>query len=170
MKRLSLLVALAVLLALSLLATAGPALAGNPFEGNPPGSQWGGHEINGMFTYVKDDPADGAVVFACVASDPRVSGELRVYVEGSEPTPDGNLKAWGSYDLINDGGSWHCASWWQLLGKNALVGKPAQAMTFNGVADGVGVNYDGLVFRSSNHSGAGAYAPWILKGWIYLAE
>ena len=105
MKRLSLLAVLALLLALCLLATAAPALAGSPFEGNPPGSQWGGHEINAKFTYMKDDPVDGAVVFACVASDPRVSGELRVYIEDSKPTPDGNLMVWGSYDLTNDGGA-----------------------------------------------------------------
>ena len=167
MKRLSLAAFLSMLLVLCLLAAAGPALAGSPFGGTPPGSQWGGHEINAKFTYVKDDPVDGAVVFACVASDPRVSGELRVYVEGSEPTPDGNVMVWGSYDLINDGGSWHCAYWWQLLGKNALLEGPAQAMTFNAVATGVGANYEGLSFLSSNHSGGGSMAPWILKGWIY---
>ena len=47
MKRLSLMAVLAMLLALCLLATAAPALAGDPFEGYTPGAKWGGlHEIN----------------------------------------------------------------------------------------------------------------------------
>ena len=163
MKRLSLATLLALLLALCLLATAGPALAAYP-------PQWGAHEINGRFTYVSENEV--AITFQCVASDPRVSGDLVVVVEDTWVSPADNLlHASGYYDLTNDGGSWHCDYWESVYGKVALVDKSAWGFVFQTDAIGgpaigqTGGGYTGLIFRSSNHSGGGK-ALYIIKGWI----
>ena len=159
-----------IVLVLGLILAAGPAMAGGPFAGNPPGSMWGGHEVNGKFTYVRDDPG-GAIVFDLVASDSRVSGTLRVYVDFAGTTSDGIFEVWGHGDLVTADGSWHLDYYRQVFHKNALVDKPAQATVLLG--DFVGAEdspYEDLVFRSANHTGGGLNAPYIFKGWIYSTE
>ena len=157
MKRLSLLAALALLLAVCLLATAGPALAGNP-------PQWGGHEINGKFYYVSDNGA-GVFTFLSTASDSRVSGNLVVTVEDLWDTPDGLGHSSGTYDLTNSSGSWHCPYWEAVYHRGTTVEKPGWQFVFP--ADAFGSDdHAGLVYRSGNHTAAGK-SPYITKGWIF---
>ncbi len=157
MKRLSLLAALALLLALCLLATAGPALAANP-------PQWGAHEVNGKFYYVSDNGVD-LFTFQSVASDPRVSGVLVVTIENWWDTPDGRGHSSGTYDLTNSGGSWHCPHWESVYKRAVGVEKPGWAFISPADAFGSG-DYEGLVYRSGNHTAAGN-SPYISKGWIF---
>jgi hypothetical protein len=100
-----------------------------------------------------------------VASDRRVSGELVVVVEDLWNTPDGLGHASGYYDLTNDGGSWHCPYWESVYSRGIDVDKPTQGLVL--LTDAFGSDgYAGLVFRSSNHAGAGP-CPFIIKGWIF---
>jgi hypothetical protein len=162
--RLSLLSALALLLVACLMATAGAALAGSPFEGQPPGSQWGGHEINGKYYF--SSPTEATVV----ASDPRVCGTLVLVIEvADELTPNGNYRYAGSATLTsNDGGIWTYPHWEGLFSSQRFH---PQFIGFTKDATGSGgPGYDGMILRSADHSGGGDYAPFILKGWIVPAE
>jgi len=160
MKRLSLLAALAVVLALCLLATAGPALAVTP-----PGSQWGGHEINGYAYLVS---IDKYVTAAVVCDDERVSGTMDISVNERWFDADGVGHQSGTWDLYNDAGKWHCAYWEALYYFNAGgVEGPVQEVWLDCTATGSKA-YRGLVFVSARHSAQGGFA--ILKGWILPAD
>jgi hypothetical protein len=160
MKRLSLLAALAVVLALCLLATAGPALAGTSA-----GSQWGGHEING-YAYIVS--IDKYVTAAVVCDDERVSGTMDVSVKKTWYDANGIGHQSGTWDLYNDAGSWHCAYWEALYYFNARSADyPVREFWPESTATGSGA-YKGLVFVSASHSAQGGFA--ILKGWILPAD
>ena len=55
-----------------------PALAASPFEGEPPGSQWGPHEFNGKLLLVGPGPED-SLECQLVADDSRVAGTLYLW-------------------------------------------------------------------------------------------
>lgn len=160
MKRLSLLAALGLLLALSLWATAGPALADNYYDGNPPGSQWGGHEINAKASLIG---VDEFITFQLVADDPRVCGIMEVTLEDVWDDEDGFAHSSGTYDLYNDDGSWHCAYWECIYSRSLDAERAWQGLVLSCTAKGSG-DYKGLEFVMSHHQAANS--PWILKGWI----
>lgn len=96
--RLSLMVVLALLLALCLLAMAGPALAGSPFEGNPP--LWGGHDFNAKMYVVGDGPESSAECLS-VSSDPRASGTLLLWFDGDWVDIGDHAHVYGHWSLSN---------------------------------------------------------------------
>jgi hypothetical protein len=163
MKRLSLVAALGLLLALCLSVTAGPALADNYYDGDTPGSQWGGHEINGTMTMI----GFGHVfVFQVEASDPCVSGLMYVSVKKAWDDAGGLCHTSGTYDLYNAGGTWRCDYWECIHSRSYDSEKPWQGLVLACEAKGSG-DYKGLVFVMSHHQAAGS--DFILKGWILPA-
>jgi hypothetical protein len=179
LERLSLLAGLALLVALCLLTVAGPALAGSPFDGTPPGSQWGGHEVNAKayVTYAEFiDPAPYGeyLRFRIIADDARVTGTQEAWVTEFAPTAGGNILVSGRMLLTPDigGGDW-AGRVTAVVSSGILAGKPYQHLireiTYRGSGD-----FAGLVFRVSAHVAGGKapdiHMPWISKGWIEPAE
>jgi len=152
---------LVLALLLGLLLAAGPASAGGP----PPGSQWGGHEING-WAYIVN--ADKYVTLQVVADDERVSGTMVVSVKRRWYDADGTGHQSGTFTLYNAAGSWHCAYWETVYFFNARSAEdPVQELLLNCTATGSGA-YKGLVFVHSHHGAQGG--PYIVKGWILPAD
>lgn len=148
---------LVLALLLGLLLAASPALAGAP-----PGSQWGGHEVNGRAYIVG---ADKGVTLQVVADDERVCGTMDVSVKKTWYDADGVGHQSGTFTLYNAAGSWHCAYWETLYYFNASSSEdPIQELLLNCTATGSGA-YKGLVFVHSHHGAQGG--PYIMKGWIY---
>jgi hypothetical protein len=160
MKRLSLVVVLALLCALSLLATAGPAGA---VDVTAP--QWGGHEINGTLSLAGFEKK--AIVFEVLADDPRVCGTMYVSIKRAWDDEDGLGRTSGTYDLYNAGGSWHCAYWEGVYSRSMEAERPWQGLIMACEARGSG-DYRGLTFVMTHHQAANS--PWILKGWILPAD
>jgi hypothetical protein len=166
-------VVLALLLALCLLTTAAPALAGDPFEGYTPGSQWGLlHEINcrAYITFWEwyPDPVEGPgehLIYNVVSNDARANGELEVWVTEFEPTEGGNLGFGGTWILTPAAsvGHWGGACAGQL-GSGFFSGKPYQHIVFASPGDWSGSEeYAGHLYLAL-HAAQGA--PWIMKCWI----
>jgi len=156
-------------LLLGLLLAAGPAVAGDPFEGTPPGSQWGGHDVNAKL-YIVDawpippSPYGECVVFRIGAEDARVSGILEIWAIEFEATEGGNLLCSGPAVLTPDigGGCWS-GDFTAVIGSGLLAGKPYQHLVRAFALVGSG-DYERQVFWASVH---GAWGPtWILKGWF----
>jgi hypothetical protein len=152
---------LVLALLLGLLLMAGPASAGPP----PPGSQWGGHEVNGSAYIVN---ADRYVTLQVVADDQRVSGTMDVSVKRRWYDADGTGHQSGTFSLYNAAGSWYCPYWETVYFFNASSAEdPVQELLLNCTAKGAGA-YKGLVFVHSHHGAQGG--PFILKGWILPAD
>lgn len=160
MKRFSLAISLTLMVALCLLAAAGPASAVTP-----PGSQWGGHEVNAWAWIVG---VDKYVTLQVVADDERVSGLMDVSVNDRWYDADGVGHQSGSFTLRNDAGSWRCAYWEILYYFNARSAEyPVQEVELNCTATGSGA-YKGLIFVSAHHAAGGSM--FITKGWILPAD
>jgi hypothetical protein len=164
MRRLSLTATLALLCALGLSVMAGSAFADNYYDGDTPGSQWGGHEINGTMTWVGFEMP---FIFQVEASDPRVSGLMYVSVKRGWDDADGLCHTSGTYDLYNADGGWHCSYWECVHSRSYDSDKPWQGLVLTCEARGSG-DYKGLVFAMSHHQAAGS--DFILKGWILPAK
>ena len=164
MKRLSVLAALGLLLAVSLWATAAPALADDYYDGNPPGSQWGGHDINAKMNVVG---MDRCITFLIVADDPRVCGLMEVTIKDAWDDEDGLAHTSGTYDLYNDDGSWHCAYWECIYSRSLAYEGGWQGLVLSCTAKGSG-DYRNLVFVMSHHQAVNS--SWIVKGWILPAR
>jgi hypothetical protein len=174
MKKLSICIPLAVMMAVCLLTTAAPVLAGDPFEGYTPGAQWGVlHEINcrtySTFMENYPDPVEGPgehITFNVVSKDARANGELAVWITEFLPTDGGNLAFWGWWTLTPSAsvGHWDgdCAG---QLGSGFFSGKPYQHIVYASPGYWSGsAEYAGQVFYLAVHAAQGA--PWIMKCWI----
>lgn len=166
----------ALLTLLALLLAAGPALAGGPFAGMPPGSQWGGHDVNAKI-YITDalaiepSPFGEYVNFRMVADEACVSGTLEVWSIEFATSDDGNMLCSGPAVLTPDagGGTWS-GEFSAVVSSGIYIGKPYQHLirTFALVGSGA---YDRAVFSMSCHTAYGPVSvPWIVKGWIGPAE
>jgi hypothetical protein len=156
---------LVVLLLLGLLLVAGPALAGGPFVGNPPGSMWGGHDVNGWMWIT--DIGDAGVVARVVADDPRVSGYMVVQVDDRWYDDNGIGHQTGSFVMYDDAWNqtWRCNHWEDLYFFNAKDSEsPVQDTALTATAEGQG-DYSNLVFVSSHHQVKNSM--FILKGSIF---
>ena len=160
MKRFVLIATLSLLCALSLWAAAGPAAAVTP-----PGSQWGGHEVNAWAWIIN---IDKYVTLQVVADDERVSGLMDVSIRDTWYDADGVGHQSGTFTLYNDAGSWRCPYWEILYYFNARSAEyPVQEVELNCTATGSGA-YKGLIFVSAHH--ATSRSMFITKGWILPAD
>jgi len=169
MKRLGLIAVLAGLLVLGLLTAAAPALAGGPFEGYTPGSQWDGlNEINcrAYITFMEPFGDGEHLVYNVVSNDARANGELEVWITDFWPTEGGNLAFWGQWTLTPAASTGHwsgeCTG---QLGSGFFVDKPYQHIIYasSGAWSG-SEEYAGQVFWLAMHAAQGT--PWIMKCWI----
>lgn len=153
MKRSYRVLVLTAVMVLPLLLVAGPALAVSPFEGNPPGKQWGGkHNVQGRLIELgRDVFPSGAerVVYQVVTKDPRVRGVMVLWVTSAWPSEGGNVGFSGYWNLATESGGWHDDYFVGLESANYLVGRPFQ-LTVSGEALGSGENA-GLVLHYSGH-------------------
>jgi hypothetical protein len=163
--RLGLLGALALALLLGLLLAATPALAGSPFEGDPPGSQLGfQHDVNARayITFAEEIPLpDGSMgehlICLVVSSDPAVSGRFEAWI------------TWGNDQEPNEAGNW-------LGGANATLTPNIGGGTWQGdiqahISSGFcsGKPYKHIVFDSPRY-GTGEFAPWMLVFGVQAAQ
>lgn len=163
MKKILLVLAVAVLL-VGLMVV--PALAGDPFEGNPPGSQWAGHDFNGKMYFLgfvenEDDPYYEWLECWVAADDARVTGTLYLYWDVFYEI-EGHVHAYGRFELLNDGGRW-TGEFESIHSRPFESEKPYQNLTF---ASATGVDgYDGLTLTLTKHTAWGQ-SPIIIKGSI----
>jgi hypothetical protein len=151
---------LALVLLFGLLLAAGPASAITP-----PGSQWGGHDVNGLAYLVS---IEKYVTIQLVADDVRVSGTLDITIKNQWFDAEGVGHQSGSFNLYNAAGSWRCAYWETLYYFNAKSSEdPIQELVLECVATGTGA-YKGLTFVSAQF--AVQNSPWKVKGWILPAN
>ncbi len=169
MKNLGLALMLAVLLSLCLLTAAAPALAGDPFEGYTPGSQWGGlHDINcrAYITFAEPFGEGEHLVYDVVSNDARANGVMEVWITEFSLTEGGNLAFGGRWTLTPAAstGHWYGDCTGQI-GSGFFVGKPYQHIVFASPGEWSGSEeYAGQVFYLAVHAAQGA--PWIMKAWI----
>jgi len=148
--RLSLLAVLALLVALCLLTLAGPALAGSPFQSNPP--LWGAHGFNCQIRLSYVDAPLGAGAYAFVKSDDAwTRGTLLLWWDSGAP---GEFAyEWGHWTLSNDSGTW--------AGAFKIVHVMAQTTaTITGTGS---VDYAGYTIEAIAHAGWGR-SPTVMKG------
>jgi hypothetical protein len=164
----SVLAAFVLALQLGLLLAAGPAAAGDPFEGTSPGSLFGGHEFNAKMIFLGVDVSTmpWRLTEQITASDPRATGVAYVVIDAVRPTDGGNFEFAGDWQMTNISpsgapGTWRaeCAG---LFGPGIVTGKPYQHLMYDSAAMGSGA-YDGLVCHLSSHWAMGTM---IFKGWI----
>lgn len=162
---LSLMAVLALMLALCLLAMAGPALAGSPFEGNPP--LWGGHDFNAKMYLVGDGP-EGSVECLSVSSDPWASGTLLLWFDGDWVDIGDHAHVYGHWSLSNPvtGGTW-AGNWEAIHSVASAVERPYQNTA---VITGTGSHaYAGYSIAVTSHTASGQ-SPFIMKGSYWLSD
>lgn len=169
MKRLGLTAVLAVLLALCLLATAAPALAGDPFEGNTPGSQWSGpHKVNcrAYITFAEPYGEGEHLIYDVVSNDALANGVMEVWITDFWFTEGENLGFGGRWTLkpAAIAGQWDGECTGQI-GSGFFVGKPYQHIIYASPGYWSGSEeYAEQVFWLALHAAQGA--SWIMKCWI----
>jgi len=167
MRRLFICIPLAVTVMVCLLAIPAVTMAGDPFEGNTPGAQWGGaNDINARAYIVSQEPyRDGEhIVYDVASSDARAKGVLETWITKFWPTEGGNLGFWGRWIMTpaTADGHWDGESFGEL-GSGFFDGKPYQHIVFSSPGKGSGA-YRGTVFWLALHCGYGQ--PWTMKCWI----
>lgn len=150
-----------LLLAVCLTMAAGPALADSPFEGEPPGSQWGPHDFNGKLLVLGPGPED-SLECQLVADDPWAAGTLYLWWDSFEEV-NGHVHAYGHFVLSNSDGSW-AGEFESIHSRPFDSVKPYQNLTF-ATARGIDGLYLGHSLVITKHTAWGM-APIIVKGSI----
>ena len=169
MKRLTLVAILGILIVLCLLVAAGPAPAGGPYLGDPPGFQWGGPHFNGKLVFTGDTTAEITV------ADPRGSGVLEFEFTDYAESVVGNTLY---IRYVSDGTVTNAGGVWTYTDGVALASGPIKghgsgmsiigfACTATGGPGATGFGYTGLSYAFAWHSGTGMTAPFVFKGRIF---